>query len=397
MNYKTTESLNKNQLQNELNRRFGTRFVTTEGCKTRRDIIKVYCNNCHKYENVEVGKLLNNSTCYNCKKFTLSRGENIIAEILKYNKIRFKTQYIIHPKGYKNWLRIDFYLPDYNTFIEFDGAQHYDSTTSYYTESGVKRDRLKDKYAKNHRIKMLRITTYKLFDISIIIGNSIKHNLKIPQRIKYKNCDLPVYKIYKYLRSHSARETIKEFSEYSLSKERLQALYRMYNSTPLEIKKFGKKRIYRFKNEKEFKDYLEKEYGNKYTILSSYKGTKGHLKIHCNKCGHTFKAYAHSLINPRDKNSGGCPYCAGNHPWTTDEIQSTIKIHFPLANSKYGQYKLLDPYKNSNSKIRMKCLKCGKEIYKSWHDLSHGHGCYCSSQRFGDGSDKRNIKEKPIF
>ena len=79
------------------------------------------------------------------------------------------------------------------------------------------------------------------------------------------------------------------------------------------------------------------------------------------------------------------------------KVANCIDWKLSKAKSRYGQYKLLDPYKNSNSKIQMKCLKCGKEIYKSWHDLSHGHGCYCSSQRFGDGSDKRNIKENPIF
>lgn len=56
-------------------------------------------------------------------------------------------------------MRYDFYLPQYNRLIEFDGEQHYKNTNFFSTdlEEIQYKDRLKNDYAKCHNIDLIRI------------------------------------------------------------------------------------------------------------------------------------------------------------------------------------------------------------------------------------------------
>lgn len=64
-----------------------------------------------------------------------SEGERIIQSILEQNNISFKKQKTFqtcfNPKT-NALLKFDFYLPDYNCCIEFDGIQHYKEQFSWY-------------------------------------------------------------------------------------------------------------------------------------------------------------------------------------------------------------------------------------------------------------------------
>ena len=60
-----------------------------------------------------------------------------------------------------HWLYFDFYLPDYNCCIEYDGEQHYISTGYYGGKEKLNRnqenDNIKNNYCKEHNIKLIRI------------------------------------------------------------------------------------------------------------------------------------------------------------------------------------------------------------------------------------------------
>ena len=64
-----------------------------------------------------------------CPKCNKSHGEKFIEQFLVENKIEYTDQYsieidnIINSSGHAN---VDFYLPKYNTFIEYNGIQHYE-------------------------------------------------------------------------------------------------------------------------------------------------------------------------------------------------------------------------------------------------------------------------------
>ena len=83
----------------------------------------------------------------------------------------------------KGLLRYDFYLPEYNLLIEYQG-QFHDGTTSMvlkdeYFDKQQKNDKLKRDYAKNNSYNLLEIWYYDFDNIEDIIDKYI-YNLKNP-------------------------------------------------------------------------------------------------------------------------------------------------------------------------------------------------------------------------
>ena len=75
----------------------------------------------------------------------------------------------------KNPLPFDFYLPNYNICIEFDGRQHYLPIFYFggekmlnYTKNN---DNIKNEYCLNNNIKLVRIPYYEINDIENIISS----------------------------------------------------------------------------------------------------------------------------------------------------------------------------------------------------------------------------------
>lgn len=94
-----------------------------------------------------------------CGCINYSIGENNIAQILKENNIEFKTEYIFSDLPQR---RFDFYLPQHNRLIEFDGVQHTKFNNTWYQTkeeflNAIKRDIEKNQYALEHQIELIRI------------------------------------------------------------------------------------------------------------------------------------------------------------------------------------------------------------------------------------------------
>lgn len=66
--------------------------------------------------------LLRNTKCPKCKRVK-SKGEQEIIDILYDHRITFISQFPIQMDDYKAF--IDIYIPEKNTFIEYNGQQHY--------------------------------------------------------------------------------------------------------------------------------------------------------------------------------------------------------------------------------------------------------------------------------
>lgn len=67
--------------------------------------------------NIKLGK-----GCPKCNK-KVSKGEQKIIQWLKLNHINYITQYSLKVEGHT--LFVDFYLPNFNLYIEYNGEQHY--------------------------------------------------------------------------------------------------------------------------------------------------------------------------------------------------------------------------------------------------------------------------------
>lgn len=103
-------------------------------------------------------------TRYGCPLCNSSKGESIIQFYLDKNNIHYIYQYKINIDNNINssgYAYIDFYLPDYNLFIEYNGKQHYVPIEYFGGEINFNRQYMRDNYirnyCKNNNIRLLEI------------------------------------------------------------------------------------------------------------------------------------------------------------------------------------------------------------------------------------------------
>jgi very-short-patch-repair endonuclease len=114
-----------------------------------------------------------------CPKCNQSKGEKMIEIFLNDNDINYIPQKKFDDCKHINHLIFDFYLPDYNICIEFNGIQHYFVVDVFGGEESLeitkKRDRIKEEYCKSKGIKLIIIRQDKkhidIKDIQIQINN----------------------------------------------------------------------------------------------------------------------------------------------------------------------------------------------------------------------------------
>lgn len=103
----------------------------------------------------------------------ISRGEAEVIKVLQSNNIRFFREYYFNNlvvKGNKKLLFFDFYLPDYNVCIEFDGIQHQTGTYMGIKNEKIKiNDIYKNQYCYRNNINLLRIKHTEINDVEGII------------------------------------------------------------------------------------------------------------------------------------------------------------------------------------------------------------------------------------
>ena len=124
--------------------------------------------------------ILSGSGCPQCY---MSHGEKIISIYLKEHNINYNPQYTFDDCKYKYVLPFDFYLPDYNICIEYDGEQHYKPVEWFGGEEGFKktqkRDNIKTQYCIDNNIPLLRIR----YDQDIV---STLENFLLQHKINFK-------------------------------------------------------------------------------------------------------------------------------------------------------------------------------------------------------------------
>lgn len=110
--------------------------------------------------------------------FFISKGELEVKIILEKYNVSFIQQKTFDDLKAERKLRFDFYLPDFNLCIEYDGKQHFEVKEHWGGIEEFKRiqmrDSLKNDYCRNNNINLLRIH-YKTKDIEGLI----KENLNV--------------------------------------------------------------------------------------------------------------------------------------------------------------------------------------------------------------------------
>jgi very-short-patch-repair endonuclease len=95
--------------------------------------------------------------CPRCKD---SKGEKIISWFLDKKNIKYEKQKMFDGCKDIRKLKFDFYIPEINTCIEFDGKHHFEVIEFGLSklEDTVKKDKIKNKFCEENKIRLIRIS-----------------------------------------------------------------------------------------------------------------------------------------------------------------------------------------------------------------------------------------------
>ena len=136
--------------------------------------VKIICEY-HWVFDQNIYKHLKGQGCPECSYN--SKGEEYVKMQLEELGIKYIRQHGFDTCRYINRLSFDFYLPEYNTCVEFDGEQHFKPIKEFGGEEEFKtiqkRDKCKDNWCSENNIKLLRIRYDEINKISEIIKKEL--------------------------------------------------------------------------------------------------------------------------------------------------------------------------------------------------------------------------------
>ena len=138
--------------------------------RSKRSKVKIICKEHGEFEQ-EAGSHIRTkgSGCPNCNE---SKGEIKVKKFLEKKSIKFIRQKTFDECKNINLLPFDFYLPDFNICIEYDGEQHYKPIKhlggNKYLKKQIFIDEIKNNFCIIKKIKLIRIKYDE--DVDLFLG-----------------------------------------------------------------------------------------------------------------------------------------------------------------------------------------------------------------------------------
>jgi len=146
-------------VQNKSNEIHSDEYLILSPPNGTRSKIKIFHKLCEREFQQTVGDHLSGCGCIYCN---MSKGEKTIENYLKDSSINYIKQKTFEGCKFKNKLKFDFYLPDFNKCIEFDGPQHFKPIRFFGGKKSFdlqkKKDTIKNNFCKDNNINLIRIS-----------------------------------------------------------------------------------------------------------------------------------------------------------------------------------------------------------------------------------------------
>lgn len=149
------------------------------------DVIWICQCECGNITKVSTSHLTTGHTT-SCGQCCISKGEDKIKNILDELHIKYQQQKRFPECKDNASLPFDFYLPDYNCCIEYDGEQHFhipkNKTSTWFAKETIdktqKHDKIKNQYCLDNHIFLIRIPYTDFDNLSIDYISDKINNLK---------------------------------------------------------------------------------------------------------------------------------------------------------------------------------------------------------------------------
>lgn len=167
------------QFKKEIYNLVGNEYIFLDKYVTNKIKLRVKHTKCSKVYMVNPSNFLYGYRCPYCNS---PKGEAIINKLLKSLGISYEYQKTFDGLKDNQSLSYDFYIPDQNILIEYQGIQHYEPVDYFGGEDKFKvqqkHDQMKSDYAKSHNYNLIAVP-YTEDTFSKIKKYLIKHGLKL--------------------------------------------------------------------------------------------------------------------------------------------------------------------------------------------------------------------------
>lgn len=156
----------------------GDEYTLLGEYKNAKTKVKLKHNICGEIWDVLPSIFLSGTRCPRC---LISKGENFIREWLDEYSVKYLPQHTFDDCRDIYPLPFDFYLPEFNALVEFDGIQHYkpidfggkgDEIALRQHYGVVRRDSIKNEYCKNNNISLIRIPYWEMDFVDEILKDT---------------------------------------------------------------------------------------------------------------------------------------------------------------------------------------------------------------------------------
>lgn len=175
-NYKSLETVKAELYEKYGNEIFDFSLITEYS--SNREKKQIVCKKCKNVFNSDIHDMLSlkGRKCPYC--YDESKGEREIRLCLnKFGVTFFKEKRFDGCKDI-NTLPFDFYVPDYNLLIEYQGEQHYENRKKFGSKNNLqtvqKHDKIKKEFALNNGFNFLEIPYWDFKNIRKLLNENIK-------------------------------------------------------------------------------------------------------------------------------------------------------------------------------------------------------------------------------
>lgn len=179
---KTTE-----QFKKDVYSAFGNEYIVIGEYVDARTRIKIKHTVCNTEFEPPAGRFLREEgfKCPTCTTYK-SRGEVSLNKCLSLNKINFIEQKKFSGLKLEKELVVDFFIPELNLVIEYDGEHHFrpiEYFSKFTNSEKVKQsDILKENYCNDNSIYLLRIPFWEYHNIEKIINKILIYKLQLIEK-----------------------------------------------------------------------------------------------------------------------------------------------------------------------------------------------------------------------
>lgn len=193
-----TAPKNTEEFKREVSSLTGDNYKVIGEYINSKTLIPMYHKKCKTVIKITPDNFLRGRRCSHCYGVRVSLANRAIYEILSYNNIPFEREYKNPRCKHKRELLFDFAIysdaksKEVIKFIEFDGDQHKNPIKFFggikaFNEGKI-RDKIKDDYAKENGIPLIRIDQKsKIFTILKKELTTLGFSLEIPPNIEKNN------------------------------------------------------------------------------------------------------------------------------------------------------------------------------------------------------------------